>query len=71
MTDFTIIKLKKEGSLSRGDTISTPQLGTCRVIAIQSINTIDVETVNGKNYRLSGVCLGPDARIVTLNEAEK
>lgn len=48
MTTLKLEKLKKEGVLQRGDSVSTPRLGSCNVVTIESFHTITVKDSKGK-----------------------
>lgn len=59
-----LVKLKNEGRLTKDDIIEDSRLGVCFVVSIDSINTITVKNVDGKYYRISGLVIGSDTRIV-------
>ena len=58
-----LLKLAKEGRLSRGDVVGTKRLGACYVVEIHGLGTIDVRQPSGKRYRLTGLDFGA-ARMV-------
>lgn len=59
-----LVQLKQEGRLQRGDKVETHRLGVCEVQTIESAHTITVRSADGRCYRLSGLGLGADARVV-------
>lgn len=60
-----IEKLKKEGALQSGDSVSTARLGTCSVVTIESMHTITVKDRAGNYFRISGLSLGADTKMVS------
>lgn len=61
-----LVKLKREGALSRGDLVATRNLGTCEVITVESTHSITVRALeNDTNHRLLCV-FGPG---VSLSDA--
>lgn len=65
MNTMRLEKLKKEGVLQGGDSITTPRLGTCEVVTIESVHTITVKNKAGKHFRLSGLSLGASMKMAS------
>ena len=62
---LTIVKLQSEGRLQRGDLMDSRRLGRVTVASIDSINTLTVKAITGKYYRISGLMIGANTRVVT------
>lgn len=62
---LAIVKLQSEGRLQRGDQMDSNRLGRVTVASIDSINTLTVKALDGKYYRISGLRIGANTRVVS------
>ncbi len=61
-----LIRLKREGALSRGDLVATRHLGTCEVVTVESTHAITVRSVSADTHHRLHCVFGPG---VSLGDA--
>jgi hypothetical protein len=60
-----LVRLAREGALSRGDLVTTQRLGECEVVRIHTAYSIEVRCIaSGEHFLLSGLSFGADACVV-------
>lgn len=60
-----LVRLAREGALSRSDLVATQRLGECEVVHIHTAHSVEVRcTTSGEHFLLSGLWFGADARVV-------
>ena len=61
-----LVRLKREGALSRGDLVATRHLGTCEIVGVESTHTLTVRALETDTHHRLHCVLGPG---VSLSDA--